>query len=181
MITNVFLKNFLKEVTLIRFTNKNLQKLVNEMFKVNNGLSVQLVIEHFYFKENHYNFTHQSGTKFKVEHVKTETNGKQSVSCLGTKTWNSIPRHCAKSFQIRSFFCLYIPVFGLNMEIFSVNLRIHSKYRKIRTRKIYIWTLFTQEIKNVTTLAAFKIKIKRRKPICKCRICRIYIQRVGFI
>ena len=113
MITNVFLKSFLKEVALIRFTNKNLQKLVNEMFKVNNGLSVQLVIEHFYFMENHYNFKYQSGTKFKVEHVKTETNGKQSVSCLGTKTWNSIPRHCAKSFQIRRFFlsvfsCIWI-------------------------------------------------------------------------
>ena len=30
---------------------------------------------------------------------------------------------------------LYFPVFGLNTEIYRVNLRIQSKYRKIRTRK----------------------------------------------
>ena len=29
----------------------------------------------------------------------------------------------------------YFPAFGLNMEIYSVNLRIQSEYRKIRTRK----------------------------------------------
>ena len=33
------------------------------------------------------------------------------------------------------FFGPYFPVFGLNTEIYSVNLRIQSKYRKIRTRK----------------------------------------------
>ena len=109
---------------------RNLQKLAIEMFKVNNGLSVQLVSENFHFAENHYNFRHQSGTKFRADHAKTERYGKQSVSYLGPKIWNCIP----------------------------------------------------QKIKNVTTLAAFKIKIKRWKPICSCRICRIYIQRVvGFI
>ena len=29
----------------------------------------------------------------------------------------------------------YFPVFGLNTEIYGVNLRIQSEYRKIRTRK----------------------------------------------
>ena len=29
----------------------------------------------------------------------------------------------------------YFPVFGLNAEIYGVNLRIQSEYRKIRTRK----------------------------------------------
>ena len=56
MITNVLLKNFLKEITLLQFT------------KVNNGLSVQLVSENFHFAQNHYNFRHQSGTKFNVDH-----------------------------------------------------------------------------------------------------------------
>ena len=45
---------------------RNLQKLAIEMFKVNNKQSVQK----FHFAENHYNFRHQSGTKFKVDHVK---------------------------------------------------------------------------------------------------------------
>ena len=64
---------------------RNLQKLAIEMFKVNNGLSVQLVSENFHFAENHYNFRHQSGTKFKVDHVETETYGKQSISYFGRK------------------------------------------------------------------------------------------------
>ena len=91
--------------------------------------TVGTISENFHFVQNHYNFRRQSGKKFKVDHVETETYGKQSISYFGPKIWNSIP----------------------------------------------------QEIKNVTTLAAFKTKIKHWKPICSCRICRIYIQRVGFI
>ena len=108
---------------------RNLQGLAIEMLKVNNRLQVQLVSENFHFGENHYNFKHQSGTKFNVDNVKTETYGKQSVSYLGPKIWNSTP----------------------------------------------------QEIKKVITLAALKTKIKRWNPNCSCSICRIYIQRVGFI
>ena len=43
--------------------------------------------------------------------------------------------HNAKSVQIRSFSGPYFPVFGLNTEIYPVNLRIQSKFGKIRTRK----------------------------------------------
>ena len=64
MITNALLKNFFKEVTLLRFT-----KSAIEMFKVNNGLLAQVVCENL--AENHYNFRHQSGTKFKVDHFNT--------------------------------------------------------------------------------------------------------------
>ena len=55
---------------------RNLQKLAIEMFKVNDGLSVQLVSENFHFVENHYNFRHQSGKKIKVDHVEIETYAK---------------------------------------------------------------------------------------------------------
>ena len=122
MVTNALLKSFLKEITLLRFT-RNLQKLATELLKVNYGLLVQLVSENFHFGENDYNFRHQSGTKFKLDHVATETHGKQSISYLEPKIWNSTP----------------------------------------------------QEIKNFTTLAAFKTKIKHWKPIYSCRICRICI------
>ena len=88
------------------------------MFKVNNGLSLQLVSENFQFAENHYNFRHQSKKKFKVDHVETETYGKQSISYLGPEIWNSVP----------------------------------------------------QEIKTVTTLAAFKTKIKHWKLICSVHV-----------
>ena len=65
---------------------RNLQKLAIEMFKVNNGLSAELVGENFHFAENHYNFRLQSGTKFKVDHVKTETHDKQSISYFRPKS-----------------------------------------------------------------------------------------------
>ena len=67
------------------------------------------IYENFHFAENHHSFRHQSGTKLKVDHFKTEIYGKQPVSYFGPNIRNSIP----------------------------------------------------QEIKNVTTLAAFKTKIKR--------------------
>ena len=65
-----------------RVLERNLQKLAIGMFKVNNGLSVQLVSDNFDFVENH-NFRHQSGKKFKVDHIETETYGKQSISYFG--------------------------------------------------------------------------------------------------
>ena len=40
----------------------------------------------------------------------------------------------AKEIQ-RRFFGPYFPAFGLNMEIYRVNIRIQSKYGKIRTKK----------------------------------------------
>ena len=50
--------------------------------------------------------------------------------------WYSVkPFHCEKSLLILSFFGLYFPAFGMTTEIYSVNLRIKSKCRKIRTRK----------------------------------------------
>ena len=36
----------------------------------------------------------------------------------------------------------YFPVFGLSTEIYSVNLRIQSEYRKIRTRNNFVFAHF---------------------------------------
>ena len=41
---------------------------------------------------------------------------------------------CVKSVQIRSYFWSVFSCFGLNTEIYGVNLRIQSDYRKTRTR-----------------------------------------------
>ena len=43
---------------------------------------------------------------------------------------------CVKIIQIRSFSGPHFPVFGLSSEAYYVNLRIQSKYGKIRTRKV---------------------------------------------
>ena len=38
----------------------------------------------------------------------------------------------------------YFPVFGLNTLLYSVNLRIHSEYKKIRTRKNSVFRHFSR-------------------------------------
>ena len=52
--------------------------------------------------------------------------------------------HCVKRVQIRSFFGPYFPVFGLNTEIYSVNIRAQSEYRKIRIRKNSVFEHFSR-------------------------------------
>ena len=70
--------------------------------------------------------------------------------------------HCVKSVQIRSFSGPYFPVFGLNAEIYSVNLRIPSKCGKIRTRK----TLYFGSFYAVYLFKFFK---EKRKTLQKTR------------
>ena len=41
--------------------------------------------------------------------------------------------HCMKNVKYTVISGPYFPVFGLNTEIYGVNIRIQSKYRKIRT------------------------------------------------
>ena len=40
----------------------------------------------------------------------------------------------------------YFPIFGLNTEIYSINLRIQSEYRKIRTSKNSVSGYFSQTV-----------------------------------
>ena len=51
---------------------------------------------------------------------------------------------CVKIVHMRSFFGSHFPVFGLNTEIYSVNLLIQSEYRKIRTRKYFEFGHFSR-------------------------------------
>ena len=67
------------------------------------------------------------------------------IEFLGTGTTVKSPeKHCVKSVQIRSFFWSVFPVLGLNMEIYGVNLRIQLEFRKIRTRKDYVFGHFSR-------------------------------------
>ena len=55
---------------------------------------------------------------------------------LPTKQHRLIDANAAQKFSEYGVFCgPYFSVFGLNTEIYGVNLRIQSEYRKIRTRK----------------------------------------------
>ena len=42
--------------------------------------------------------------------------------------------------------CIFLYLFGLNTEIYSVNLHIQSKYRKIQTRKDSAFGLFSRSV-----------------------------------
>ena len=45
-----------------------------------------------------------------------------------------------------------------------------------------IWNILPDRLQNATSLEAFKIQIKKWKPQnCSCRLCRVYVQNVGFV
>ena len=54
------------------------------------------------------------------------------------------PEHLEQQDLVKTFFCPYFPVFGLNTDIYSVNLRIQSKCGKIRTRKSSVFGHFSR-------------------------------------
>ena len=51
------------------------------------------------------------------------------------KIFDNSRSHCVKSVRIRRLSDPYFPAFGLNMERYSVSLRIQFECGKIRTRK----------------------------------------------
>ena len=52
----------------------------------------------------------------------------------------------------------------------------------LRTLGPKIWNIIPPNIKNSSSLKAFKKNIKTWTPIdCPCRICKCYIQGIGFI
>ena len=44
-----------------------------------------------------------------------------------------------------------------------------------------IWSLVPETIKNCDGLKSFKQKIRKWKPDCPCRLCKVYLQHVGFV
>ena len=44
-----------------------------------------------------------------------------------------------------------------------------------------IWSFVPEAIKNCDSLKSFKQKIRKWKPDCPYRLCKVYLQHVGFI
>ena len=45
-----------------------------------------------------------------------------------------------------------------------------------------IWKILTVRLKNANGIEAFKMQRKKRKPEnCPCRLCKVYVQNVGFV
>ena len=67
--------------------------------------------------------------------------------------------HCIKSPRIQSFSDRYFPVFGVNAEIYRVNICFQSQCEKIRTRK----TLNTNTFRVMSCTEIFP-KVPKKKP-----------------
>ena len=76
----------------------------------------------------------------------------------------------------------------------SYNLRRNDTFEKRKVHSVYhgtesllflgpkIWDLVPVELKQSETLYSFKLKIRNWVPFeCPCRICKMYIQQVGFL
>ena len=83
--------------------------------------------------------------------------------------------------------------FRVNREAFY-NLRCNNEFQTINVRTVRygteslsflankIWSIIPIDIKNAPTLKLFKEKIKLwRTNNCPCRLCKTYVQQVGFI
>ena len=68
-------------------------------------------------------------------------------------------------------------------EFNTVNVQtVHNGTETISFRGPKIWSLVPHDIKNSKSLSEFKNKIKYWKPDgCMCRLCKTYIQNIGFI
>ena len=65
----------------------------------------------------------------------------------------------------------------------SINIyKVHKCEDSLRFLGCKIWKLVPQNIKESESVDKFKFKIRKWKPIkCPCRLCKIYVQRIGYI
>ena len=74
-------------------------------------------------------------------------------------------------FDFKDQYTIHIP---------SVNTELKGK-NSIRYFGAVIWNAIPLSIKTATSLNAFKNRIKYWKPNCSCRLCKTYLQGVGFV
>ena len=67
----------------------------------------------------------------------------------------------------------YFPVFGLNMKIYGLNLRIQSEYRKIRTRNYSVFGLFSRSDCDAILIILIIFAILRPTLCCSSSIFRV--------
>ena len=83
-------------------------------------------------------------------------------------------------------------IFPLNECNYNLRKNPYFKGKNVRTttygtetisyRGTEVWDIVPNEIKNSSSLEQFKQKIKSWKPLaCKCRLCKVYLQNIGFI
>ena len=71
---------------------------------------------------------------------------------------------------------------GQNEWVLPRVITVNQGQETIRFRGPKTWELVPKDIKNSLSLSVFKSKIKEWKPLgCTCRLCKIYIQGLGYL
>ena len=59
---------------------------------------------------------------------------------------------------------------------------VNHGYEKVRYLRSKIWEIIPTYTKELDTIDKFKIAIKKWKPeSCPCRLCRVYLQNIGYL
>ena len=86
---------------------------------------------------------------------------------------------------LREIFVPKISLYNLRRKNTFERRQVHSVYHGTESLSFLgpkIWDLVPLELKQLESLEVFKLKIKKWIPFeCPCRLCRTYIQQVGFV
>ena len=79
-----------------------MEVLATELYKIKNGLSLELFTEIFAREtESHYNL--RWCNDFRIPSIRTVYDGSESVSFLGPKIWNILPDEIKQQTSLNSF------------------------------------------------------------------------------
>ena len=86
---------------------------------------------------------------------------------------------------LREIFVPKISSYNLGRNNTFQRRQVHSVYHSTESLSFLgpkIWDLVPLELKQLESLEVFKLKIKKWIPFeCPCRLCRTYMQQVGFL
>ena len=102
----------------------------------------------------------------------------RNLQKLATEMYKVKHNLCPKPFQE-----LFTPsIRGKNEWVIPRVKTVNKGLETIRYRGPKTWELVPEGIKNSKSLPIFKVKIKDWKPIgCTCRLCKIYINDLGYL
>ena len=81
--------SLLKQRNLVSIHENNLQMLMTEIYKTRSGLSPPFMKDIFAERNTGYNLRH--GNDLQLPKVHTTTYGIETISCLGTRLWSTLP------------------------------------------------------------------------------------------
>ena len=81
--------------------HRNIQKLATEMYKIKNGISPEVMKKIFQEIPNHYNLRNKKA--WATHNVRTVYNGTETLSFLGPKIWDILPKSLKEATSLKHF------------------------------------------------------------------------------